>query len=110
VRIGGAEKRGDVVLLAGIEPARHDRAALGFDRGDQRRKLVGIAPPDKNGEAFGGEFLRYRRTDEISPAPITAAVALRLLNNAPPENPDAWCTTDRAANGFAHCRRSRRRC
>ena len=68
VRVGGAQKRRDVILLAGIEPARHDRAAGGLDRGDQRRELVGIAPSREDGEAFSGEFLRNRRADEVAGA------------------------------------------
>ena len=43
MRIGRAQEAGDIVFLAGIKPARNDLAAGGFDVGDQRRELVGIA-------------------------------------------------------------------
>jgi stress-induced morphogen len=66
VSIGCAQEGGDVVLLAGIKPARDDLAARGFDGRDERRELLGVAATGKNRESFRREFLRDRGADEIA--------------------------------------------
>jgi hypothetical protein len=60
-----AQEGGNIVLLAGIETARHDRPACGFDIGDERRKLVGITPAGENDETLGGKSFGNRCADEI---------------------------------------------
>ena len=66
MRVGGAQEAGDVVFLAGVKPARHDLAAGGFDVGDQRRQLVGIAPAGEDRKPFGRKFFGDGGADEIA--------------------------------------------
>ena len=100
VRVGFAQEGGDVLLLAGIEPARHDLAAGGFDVGDERRELVGVAPAGEDREALGGEFLRDGGADEIAGADDgRGGIALRQLR------PPARRRTSRAAHRLRHSAR-----
>ena len=45
-----------------------DRAAGGFDVGDQRRELVAVAPAREDREAFGRESSRDRGADVVARA------------------------------------------
>ena len=106
MRVGLAHEGGDVVFLARVQPARDERAAGGFDLLDQRRELVAVAPAGEDGEALGGERLAIAAPMK-SPAPITAAVALRLVKGGPPEKPDGMMYNSRPANPIGSALRSR---
>ena len=74
--VGLVQEGGDVFFLARIERARLATAAGGFDFGFQRGELVRGAPAGEDRVAFGGEALAMAEPMK-SPAPMTAAVALR---------------------------------
>ena len=83
MRVGVAQKAGDIVLLARVERAGDDFAAAGFDVGDERREFLSVAPAGKNREAFGGELFRDRGADEI-PGPDYRRGGIALGQNVLP--------------------------
>ena len=88
MRVGVAQERGDVLLLAGIErarrrsvpPASSISATSGASLSPLRRPAKTVKPSAANFFAIAAPMK--------SPAPITAAVALRLVKGGPPEEPD----------------------
>src|SRR6185295_5608761 len=68
VLVGISQKTDDFLLLTGIEGAPEYLAARLFDFRNQRGKLVAVAAPRKDREAFGREFLRDLGADVVAGA------------------------------------------
>src|SRR5439155_796123 len=66
--IGVLEERSDLLRLARIQRAPDDPSACCLDIGNQRRQLVTLPSPGKNGKPFGRKFLGNRRANEIAGA------------------------------------------
>src|SRR4051794_20133264 len=73
----------DLVFLAGIQRASHNRAAGILDLFNQRRHLVAIAPPGEHGEAFRREFLGNLGADIVPGADHRGGCVALLQGDSP---------------------------
>src|SRR5215469_9811002 len=81
---GFSQKRGDVILPAGIERAANDPSAGGLDYSDERRELFAAPPASEHAEAFGRKLLGDGGADVVARANNSGRTVLWFHDGSPP--------------------------